>query len=717
VASWLERFLDEERPRKGSRSAPPVAADRTATRKPTVVRRPLPGTLDASAALFNALVNNPERARQLPSVEVGPVQPVGLPRDAAVEAAAVSNRARAGLLQEALNKGDTAFASDVVQRRRDMLDSTRREAVKSLALNAAGLLPITGEALGLQQARELRQEGHPFLAGLVGATSVLPMGGAGARNIAKIAERIPQAGERFAVLTAGNILGKQLTAAENAARNSWLEKDLIAEGLPFVRAKGRYTDDRTGKLLTEDSFFVPGLSARRAEELGRKYQQNSVVTEQGLHDLASGKVIPATGVGPTTEAPYTELPGGQRFALQGLDWERRVDPVYDDAVEAIAPSPSSFPAPAYLQGGQPDVMRPAQQALAVTPERAAQRAAHAVSLLTSASVPPVANNERSVLFNRRLIEPYSGPNREALPERQPFGPKSAAGALVGLDSPVNTLPTLAGLERGRRMPIHFYPSYAAVDDAIRQFGGNAELFRQATSAGAIRTPPVMEIANGSLLYWALNNNIITPEELESAASLAVGKDRQAKFGELRERVANAFEKEFAGRYPRVAAHPLLPAHLQALDALRRGLPPESYKIHQYDVAKATGGKAPGFVLDTHAARGTTVGLPAHEFFAQQGGFDSKGEYGTVERHLRGLAHSLGMADNELQEILWRGAGPLTGLRTAPAEDYAQIFENLLDFNARVRNTTPQSLLRDVAKGKTPLFPNPAAAVPGKRPYY
>lgn len=174
---------------------------------------------------------------------------------------------------------------------------------------------VSGVAAGLRD-----NDAGKLLGGLGAMGSLFLPGGPGA-------SKIPAAGERFGIVTAENAAGHTMPAEINAARNASLEADLHQMGRSdFAKTIGRYKDSKTGEVLTENGYYVPGLSEREAKLLGARYGQNAVITQDGYHDLKDGLTYPSRGVGPTNDLPYTQLPDGQKFALD-IDWDKGEKPL------------------------------------------------------------------------------------------------------------------------------------------------------------------------------------------------------------------------------------------------------------------------------------------------------------------------------------------------------------------------------------------------------
>jgi hypothetical protein len=181
--------------------------------------------------------------------------------------------------------------------------------------------------------------------------------------------------KQFAILTAENPNGAAQSAAANRAANAKLAGELKAQGLTFKKVKGAYTDETSGQTLHENSFLVHGIEPDVAARLGRKYGQNGIVTHEGYHDLANGKLFPSSGLQLTDEMPYTELPNGSRIQSK-IDWSNPKDlvRVAGDSVAARVPGaleavgPAAFRAPdgrvfhTDSKGSHVDALKQAQKA-------------------------------------------------------------------------------------------------------------------------------------------------------------------------------------------------------------------------------------------------------------------------------------------------------------------------------------------------------------------
>jgi hypothetical protein len=81
----------------------------------------------------------------------------------------------------------------------------------------------------------------------------------------------------FAIITAWNPDHKELSLAENKARNESLKDDLITTGLHFYPSLGTGTDGHS-----EESFTVEDIALDEAVRLGRKYGQYAIAYNDSL---------------------------------------------------------------------------------------------------------------------------------------------------------------------------------------------------------------------------------------------------------------------------------------------------------------------------------------------------------------------------------------------------------------------------------------------------
>jgi len=115
---------------------------------------------------------------------------------------------------------------------------------------------------------------------------------------------------QWSILTAENPMGVQGTQEENAKANSDLSARLDQLGLEHFQIKGKYGN-------IENPYVTLGVTPEQALALGKEFNQESVLTRQGLV-YQDGSVTPATGVTVHATEPsdfYSTLPDGTHFTI------------------------------------------------------------------------------------------------------------------------------------------------------------------------------------------------------------------------------------------------------------------------------------------------------------------------------------------------------------------------------------------------------------------
>lgn len=111
----------------------------------------------------------------------------------------------------------------------------------------------------------------------------------------------------------------------NLAANAKLEAELQSRGLPYKVVGGSYNGVDQGK-----NFLVTGVSERTALALGKKYKQDSVLTNRG-YLYQDGSVAPlvhkntVVGEAAKEQPGFSVLPDGTPFSA-GINWDKRVQP-------------------------------------------------------------------------------------------------------------------------------------------------------------------------------------------------------------------------------------------------------------------------------------------------------------------------------------------------------------------------------------------------------
>jgi hypothetical protein len=124
--------------------------------------------------------------------------------------------------------------------------------------------------------------------------------------------------DNWAILTGENPNGKSIPAAENLERNERLLREAREMGIEPVPVRGHYGSN------PENSYLLSPIDQQQALQLGGRYEQDSVLTNQGLlyHD---GTKTPATGASYFNEAPedfysVIDTPDGPANFAVDLKW-------------------------------------------------------------------------------------------------------------------------------------------------------------------------------------------------------------------------------------------------------------------------------------------------------------------------------------------------------------------------------------------------------------
>jgi hypothetical protein len=102
-------------------------------------------------------------------------------------------------------------------------------------------------------------------------------------------DRILNSGEPYGILSAGNPAGQVLDDATNAARHQQLLKKIRTLGYEPIEQRGVYGGN------PEPSVIVPGMTAEHAQQLGREFGQDAVISREGWHRLGDNATFPRTG--------------------------------------------------------------------------------------------------------------------------------------------------------------------------------------------------------------------------------------------------------------------------------------------------------------------------------------------------------------------------------------------------------------------------------------
>jgi hypothetical protein len=101
----------------------------------------------------------------------------------------------------------------------------------------------------------------------------------------------------WAILTAANPRGQQLSDEDNAARMDYLREDLALSGSAILHANGRYGGQ------DEPCFVALNIAQSVALDFAKWYGQESILTRQGLVFTDGSPTIEPTGIVAHDEAP------------------------------------------------------------------------------------------------------------------------------------------------------------------------------------------------------------------------------------------------------------------------------------------------------------------------------------------------------------------------------------------------------------------------------
>lgn len=193
-------------------------------------------------------------------------------------------------------------------------DAFRAEAGKTpLDTNVVHAVRITPEL-----RKDILEKGQPlYMPATKGAKQLDAFTGEGVRS----ALRKPG----WAILTATQEKNGAPDHPDNIRANEALEAELKRRGLPYAVVGGSYNGVDQGR-----NFLVTGVSERTASALGKRFKQESILTNRG-YVYQDGSVAPlkhrntVVGEAAKQQPGYSVLPDGTAFSA-GIDWDNRVKP-------------------------------------------------------------------------------------------------------------------------------------------------------------------------------------------------------------------------------------------------------------------------------------------------------------------------------------------------------------------------------------------------------
>lgn len=271
------------------------------------------------------------------------------------------------------------------------------------------------------------------------------------------------------------------TPEENAARTESLKNDIVAAGSNPTPAKGVYGG------VPENSFFAQGMPLETAQELGKKYEQESVIHNRDLHYVTgenAGKVRP--NLGTSFDVPEgqdgTQI-GNARFS-NSYDWEG--EPVDRAAGVVTEPAAPVEEAPAQAAPYQEPVA-PAEypaDAPAAAPG-AVEAAAPEAAPEGAASAEPEAGGETAAQGVPQ-VQTVNDLHEAVAPAAATYGPPDAATVKAAKERGIAIAQDMRAQGAGRE----------AVREALRANLNESGLFSEnqlkamAAEASKVEAPPV-----------------------------------------------------------------------------------------------------------------------------------------------------------------------------------------------------------------------------------
>lgn len=228
-------------------------------------------------------------------------------------------------------KADIEFAKSVPPAARDAYAALVAHGYATLA-SRLGITPLQVrdgwvDAQGVEHSGyNLRVLGERGMRGRIAAT---PADFAPGR-ISNILQR-----DNWAILTAENPMGKTLSPEENAARQEALRQKLDEMGLKYEQIEGKYAPEgEEGTAPLEHPFIVYNIDLDTARELGKAFDQESVLTRLGLvyHDGTVHRAKRVTEHKTEPENYWSRVPSTGAIFTIDLDFDKRI-PL--EAIDAI----------------------------------------------------------------------------------------------------------------------------------------------------------------------------------------------------------------------------------------------------------------------------------------------------------------------------------------------------------------------------------------------
>lgn len=337
-----------------------------------------------------------------------------------------------------------------------------------------------------------------------------------------------------------------------------------------------------------------------------------------------------------------------------------------------------------------------------TPEQVAARAAAAREILENDPRTPfdtTAERRRSI-FDRALIddamEGHPGVAQESIGRVEKVQPKTREAIDARLEDifndPINRelldLQMKQGLLLGGET---YYPSTYPLRAFLEErLPDGRQVFEQNMNAHAGTSP-----------QSALPNNMASQSLVMAALRDGVDLNDWKAF--------KAYADKVAASRPGSNKYFLGPSHVENFQHLDD--PNYEWKLGDKDKVRSYGsnllGNFENVALDTHEAKGASMGTAHYPFYERSKGFAAN-EYGAFEGGYRDVAEDLGLRPGSAQAGRWYGGGELTGLKTGKG-DWLSTFEHMVVYTAEKlgRGTGRgdlQTLALEILTGQTPMVP-------------
>lgn len=337
-----------------------------------------------------------------------------------------------------------------------------------------------------------------------------------------------------------------------------------------------------------------------------------------------------------------------------------------------------------------------------TPEQVAARVAAAREILENDPRTPfdtTAERRRSI-FDRALIddamEGHPGVAQESIGRVEKVQPKTREAIDARLEDifndPINRelldLQMKQGLLLGGET---YYPSTYPLRAFLEErLPDGRRVFEQNMNAHAGTSP-----------QSALPNNMASQSLVMAALRDGVDLNDWKAF--------KAYADQVAASRPGSNKYFLGPSHIENFKHLDD--PNYEWKLGDKDKVRSYDsnllGNFENVALDTHEAKGSSVGTAHYPFYERSKGFAAN-EYGAFEGGYRDVAEDLGLRPGSAQAGRWYGGGELTGLKTGKG-DWLSTFEHMVVYTAEklgrgTGRADLQTLALEILTGQTPMVP-------------